>query len=91
MYGQMTAGGWFYIGSQGIVQGTYETYFEMARRHFDGTLSGRLYLTGGLGGLGGAQPLAATMAGAAIIVSKSKRARSSSANGPAISTARPMT
>ena len=67
MYGQMNAGGWFYIGSQGIVQGTYETYFEMARRHFDGTLSGRLYLTGGLGGMGGAQPLAATMAGATII------------------------
>ena len=67
MYGQMNAGGWFYIGSQGIVQGTYETYFEMARRHFDGRLSGRLYLTGGLGGMGGAQPLAATMAGAAII------------------------
>ena len=67
MYGQMNAGGWFYIGSQGIVQGTYETYFEIARRHFDGNLSGRLYLTGGLGGMGGAQPLAATMAGASII------------------------
>ncbi len=67
MYGQMNAGGWFYIGSQGIVQGTYETYFEIAGRHFGGDLSGRLYLTGGLGGMGGAQPLAATMAGAAII------------------------
>ena len=67
IYGQMNAGGWFYIGSQGIVQGTYETYFEIAGRHFGGDLSGRLYLTGGLGGMGGAQPLAATMAGAAII------------------------
>ena len=67
MYGQMNAGGWFYIGSQGIVQGTYETYFEIAKRHFGGNLSGRLFLTGGLGGMGGAQPLAATMAGASII------------------------
>ena len=68
MYGQMTAGSWIYIGSQGIVQGTYETFSEIGRRHFGGTLAGRLYLTAGLGGMGGAQPLAATMAGASIIV-----------------------
>ncbi len=61
MYGQMTAGSWIYIGSQGILQGTYETFAEVARRHFDGTLKGRIVLTGGLGGMGGAQPLAATM------------------------------
>jgi urocanate hydratase len=67
MYGQMTAGSWIYIGSQGIVQGTYETFSEIGRRHFDGNLAGRLYLTAGLGGMGGAQPLAATMAGASII------------------------
>jgi urocanate hydratase len=67
MYGQMTAGSWFYIGSQGIVQGTYETFSELGRRHFNGSLSGRWILTGGLGGMGGAQPLAATMAGASII------------------------
>ncbi len=64
MYGQMTAGSWIYIGSQGIVQGTYETFVEMGRRHFDGDLAGRWILTAGLGGMGGAQPLAATMAGA---------------------------
>jgi len=67
MYGQMTAGSWIYIGSQGIVQGTYETFSEIGRRHFGGDLNGRLYLTAGLGGMGGAQPLAATMAGASII------------------------
>ena len=67
MYGQMTAGSWIYIGSQGIVQGTYETFSEIGRRHFGGKLSGKLILTGGLGGMGGAQPLAATMAGANII------------------------
>src|SRR2546430_15507434 len=60
MYGQMTAGSWIYIGTQGILQGTYETFGAMARRHFGGSLAGRLVLTGGLGGLGGAQPLAAT-------------------------------
>ncbi len=64
MYGQMTAGSWIYIGSQGIVQGTYETFVEMARQHYGGDLTGRWILTGGLGGMGGAQPLAATMAGA---------------------------
>ena len=63
MYGQMTAGSWIYIGSQGIVQGTYETFVEMARRHFGGNASGKWILTAGLGGMGGAQPLAATMAG----------------------------
>ena len=67
MYGQMTAGSWIYIGSQGIVQGTYETFSEIGRRHFGGTLAGRWFLTGGLGGMGGAQPLAATMAGASIL------------------------
>src|SRR3984957_17576713 len=67
MYGQMTAGSWIYIGSQGIVQGTYETFVEMGRRHFDGNLSGRWILTAGLGGMGGAQPLAATMAGASML------------------------
>jgi urocanate hydratase len=68
MYGQMTAGSWIYIGSQGIVQGTYETLAAVARRHFDGSLSGRWFLTAGLGGMGGAQPLAATMNGAAALV-----------------------
>ena len=63
MYGQMTAGSWIYIGSQGIVQGTYETFVEMGRQHYKGDLSGRWILTAGLGGMGGAQPLAATMAG----------------------------
>ena len=61
MYGQMTAGSWIYIGTQGILQGTYETFAEAARQHFGGTLRGRLVLTAGLGGMGGAQPLAATM------------------------------
>lgn len=63
MYGQMTAGSWIYIGSQGIVQGTYETFVAVAKQHFDGVAQGRWILTGGLGGMGGAQPLAATMAG----------------------------
>src|SRR3546814_4591579 len=63
MYGQMTAGSWIYIGSQGIVQGTYETFAEVARRHFSGDPSGKWILTAGLGGMGGAQPLAAVMAG----------------------------
>ena len=61
MFGQMTAGSWIYIGSQGILQGTFETFAEAARQHFDGTLEGKLVVTGGLGGMGGAQPLAATM------------------------------
>src|SRR6201993_2095168 len=63
MYGQMTAGSWIYIGAQGIVQGTYETFVEMGRQHYAGDLSGRWLLTAGLGGMGGAQPLAAGMAG----------------------------
>ncbi|GIC76724.1 urocanate hydratase [Moritella sp. F3] len=67
MYGQMTAGSWIYIGSQGIVQGTYETFVAMAKQHFDGQAQGRWVLTGGLGGMGGAQPLAATMAGFSMI------------------------
>jgi urocanate hydratase len=67
MYGQMTAGSWIYIGSQGIVQGTYETFVEMGRQHYNGDLSGRWILTAGLGGMGGAQPLAATMAGASCL------------------------
>ena len=67
MYGQMTAGSWIYIGSQGIVQGTYETFGAVARQHFGGTLSGRLVVTAGLGGMGGAQPLAATMQGAVML------------------------
>jgi urocanate hydratase len=68
MYGQMTAGSWIYIGSQGIVQGTYETLAAVARKHFGGTLSGRLVVTAGLGGMGGAQPLAAAMNGAAALI-----------------------
>src|SRR6185503_4765136 len=68
MYGQMTAGSWIYIGSQGILQGTYETFAAAARRHFGGSLSGRVLVTAGLGGMGGAQPLAATMNGAAALV-----------------------
>jgi urocanate hydratase len=67
MYGQMTAGSWIYIGSQGIVQGTYETFAEVGRRHYGGDLAGRWILTAGLGGMGGAQPLAGTMAGASVL------------------------
>jgi urocanate hydratase len=67
MFGQMTAGSWIYIGSQGIVQGTYETFAEMGRQHFAGELAGKWILTAGLGGMGGAQPLAATMAGASML------------------------
>ncbi len=67
MYGQMTAGSWIYIGTQGILQGTYETFGAMARRHFGGTLAGRWILTGGMGGMGGAQPLAATMNGGVLL------------------------
>ncbi len=67
MYGQMTAGSWIYIGSQGIVQGTYETFVEVGRQHYGGDLAGKSILTGGLGGMGGAQPLAATMAGASLL------------------------
>ena len=67
MYGQMTAGSWIYIGTQGIVQGTYETFVEMGRQHYGGSLNGRWILTAGLGGMGGAQPLAAVMAGACML------------------------
>ena len=67
MYGQMTAGSWIYIGSQGIVQGTYETFVEIGRRHYGGSLAGKWILTAGLGGMGGAQPLAATLAGASML------------------------
>ncbi len=73
MYGQMTAGSWIYIGSQGIVQGTYETFAAIGRRHFDGEVAGKLVVTGGLGGMGGAQPLAATMAGFNALVVECQR------------------
>ncbi len=75
MYGQMTAGSWIYIGSQGIVQGTYETFAEMGRQHFGGDLAGRWILTAGLGGMGGAQPLAATMAGACMLAIECDKSR----------------
>ncbi len=75
MYGQMTAGSWIYIGSQGIVQGTYETFVEMGRQHFGGDLNGKWVLTGGLGGMGGAQPLAATMAGASMLAVECRPSR----------------
>ena len=67
MYGQMTAGSWIYIGTQGIVQGTYETFVEAGRQHYKGDLKGKWILTAGLGGMGGAQPLAAVMAGACCL------------------------
>jgi urocanate hydratase len=75
MYGQMTAGSWIYIGSQGIVQGTYETFVEVGRRHYGGNLSGKWILTAGLGGMGGAQPLAATMAGASLLAVECQASR----------------
>lgn len=75
MYGQMTAGSWIYIGSQGIVQGTYETFVEMGRQHFGGDLTGKWILTAGLGGMGGAQPLAATMAGACMLAIECQESR----------------
>ncbi len=75
MYGQMTAGSWIYIGSQGIVQGTYETFGEVGRQHYGGSLKGRWILTGGLGGMGGAQPLAATMAGASMLAVECQASR----------------
>src|SRR5581483_10078421 len=75
MYGQMTAGSWIYIGSQGIVQGTYETFVEVGRRHYGGDLSGKWILTAGLGGMGGAQPLAATMAGASLLAVECQASR----------------
>src|SRR5271168_2446615 len=75
MYGQMTAGSWIYIGSQGIVQGTYETFVEMGRQHYGGNLGGIWLLTAGLGGMGGAQPLAATMAGASLLAIECQASR----------------
>ena len=75
MYGQMTAGSWIYIGTQGIVQGTYETFVEMGRQHYGGDLSGRWLLTAGLGGMGGAQPLAAVMAGASCLAIECQQSR----------------
>ena len=75
MYGQMTAGSWIYIGTQGIVQGTYETFAEMGRQHYGGDLAGRWLLTAGLGGMGGAQPLAATMAGASCLAVECRQGR----------------
>jgi len=75
MYGQMTAGSWIYIGSQGIVQGTFETFVEMGRQHFGGDLAGKWILTAGLGGMGGAQPLAAVMAGAACLAIECQQSR----------------
>ncbi|HAT1659671.1 TPA: urocanate hydratase [Legionella pneumophila] len=75
MYGQMTAGSWIYIGSQGIVQGTYETFVAAAKKHYQGDLSGRWILTAGLGGMGGAQPLAGTMAGASVLAVECDRQR----------------
>src|SRR6202142_447414 len=75
MYGQMTAGSWIYIGSQGIVQGTYETFAEMGRRHFNDQVNGKWILTAGLGGMGGAQPLAATMAGASLLAVECRSSR----------------
>ncbi len=75
MYGQMTAGSWIYIGSQGIIQGTYETFVEAGRQHYGGDLRGKWVLTGGLGGMGGAQPLAATMAGASMIAVECRPSR----------------
>jgi urocanate hydratase (EC 4.2.1.49) len=75
MFGQMTAGSWIYIGSQGIVQGTHETFVEMGRRHYGGDLRGKWILTAGLGGMGGAQPLAATLAGASILCIECQQTR----------------
>ena len=75
MYGQMTAGSWIYIGSQGIVQGTYETFAEVARQHYGGDFGGRWVLTAGLGGMGGAQPLAAVFAGAAMLAVEVQQSR----------------
>src|ERR1017187_2388263 len=75
MFGQMTAGSWIYIGTQGILQGTYETFAEVGRQHFGGTLAGRLCVTGGCGGMGGAQPLAITMAGGTCLIADVDRSR----------------
>jgi urocanate hydratase len=89
MYGQMTAGSWIYIGTQGIVQGTYETFAEAGRQHYDGNLTGKWILTGGLGGMGGAQPLAACLPVPAAWRSSATRPASTSASAPATSTRKP--
>ena len=81
MYGQMTAGSWIYIATQGIIQGTYETFAEAARQHFDGTLAGTATLTAGLGGMGGAQPLAVTMNGGAVLAIEVDPARAERRHG----------
>ena len=86
MYGQMTAGSWIYIGTQGIVQGTFETFAAMADKHFGGDLTGKLVVSGGMGGMGGAQPLAATLNGALFLGIESIRRASSAACSPAIAT-----
>ena len=91
MYGQMTAGSWIYIGSQGIVQGTYETFVELAGSTTAATLPGRWILTAGLGGMGGAQPLAATMAGASCLAIECQPSRIEMRLRPAISTRRRRT
>ena len=92
MYGQMTAGSWIYIGSQGIVQGTYECFAEIARRRFGGSLAGTITLTAGLGGMGGAQPLAVTMNDGRRALHRGRpRADPSAGSRPAISTSRPTT
>ena len=89
MFGQMTAGSWIYIGSQGIVQGTYETFAEAGRQHYGGELADKWILTAGLGGMGGAQPLAATMAGASMLAIECQQSRASTcASRRAISTGR---
>src|SRR5438046_7394886 len=75
MYGQMTAGSWIYIGTQGILQGTYETFAALAERHFGGSLAGRLVVTGGMGGMGGAQPLAVTLNGGVLLAMDVDRSR----------------
>ena len=89
MYGQMTAGSWIYIGSQGIVQGTYETFVEVGRRHYGGSLAGKWILTAGLGGMGGAQPLAAVMAGASMLAVECQPSRIEMRLRTRISTRRP--
>ena len=86
MYGQMTAGSWIYIGSEGIVQGTYETFAEAGRKHYGGDWAGKWILTAGLGGMGGAQPLAATMAGASMLAVECDRRASRCGSSPATST-----
>ncbi len=88
MFGQMTAGSWIYIGSQGIVQGTYETFAEAGRQHYGGELAGKWILTAGLGGMGGAQPLAATMAGASMLAIECQQSRIDMRLRRAISTGR---